>query len=120
MTQRTAEDTSPPRPGEICGLLLRAMQASEGRRRKRKRDTTPDATGLAIKRWLLEEAERCDPDPGAFESWLLERSTSSGPETTPPGARLAMARAVLEEWRLACASPGFLDWLSSGAPSEDR
>lgn len=95
------------------------MEASEGRRRRRKRDTTPDATGLAIKRWLLEDAVRCDPDAGRFEAWLLERSTSAALEG-PPGARLAMARSLLEEWRLACTSPEFRSWLRSGAPSEDR
>lgn len=114
-----------PRPGEICAHLLRAMEASEGRRRKRKRDTTPDAAGLAIKRWLLDEAARCDPDPERFEAWLLEL-IAQGPEDRAEGqndslgARLAMARSILEEWQLACTSSGFRHWLSAGAPSEDR
>jgi hypothetical protein len=30
-----------------------------------------------------------------------------------------MARSILEEWRLAGASPGFRDWLERGAPSDD-
>lgn len=99
------------RPAVLCGQLLRAMEASEGRRRKRKRDTTPDAIGLAVKRELLEAAVRADPEPEGFEAWLLERATE--------GAVLAMARSVLEEWRLAAASAEFRHWLSRGAPSED-
>lgn len=128
MTRRAASrsQAGAPRPGVICAHLLRAMEASEGRRRKRKRDTTPDAAGLSIKRWLLDEAARCDPDPEGFEAWLLERVTSRPGRSTPPGAndapgaKLAMARSVLEEWRLACGSPGFRSWLLAGAPSEDR
>jgi hypothetical protein len=101
------------------------MEASEGRRRKRKRDTTPDAAGLAIKQWLLAEAARCDPEPEGFEAWLLElitqgREDHAEGENDSLGARLAMARAVLEEWQLACASPKFRNWLIAGAPSEDR
>jgi hypothetical protein len=109
-----------PRPAEICGQLLRAMEASEGRRRRRKRDTTPDASGLSIKQRLLEAAVRCDPDAGEFERWLLARCADPAPQPEPAGARLAMARAVLEEWRLACSSSGFRSWLRSGAPSDDR
>lgn len=125
MTKRASSQERAPRPGEICGHLLQAMEASEGRRRKRKRDTTPDAAGLAVKRWLLAEAARRDPDPEGFEAWLLELITQ-GPEHRAEGAndslgaRLAMARSILEEWRLACASPKFRNWLIAGAPSEDR
>ena len=36
------------------------------------------------------------------------------------GAVRAMAREIRDEWRLAQASPGFLEWLSRGAPSDDR
>src|SRR5690606_22702639 len=46
--------TPPARPADFCRGLLAALDASEGRRRRRKRDTTPDAIGLAIKRELLE------------------------------------------------------------------
>jgi hypothetical protein len=41
--------------------LLNALEASEGRRQRRKRDTTPDAIGLGIKRRLLEEAIHVSP-----------------------------------------------------------
>jgi hypothetical protein len=106
---------SPVRPAEVCGQLLAALDASEGRRRRRKRDTTPDAIGLDIKRRLLESAVRDDPDPQDFEAWLLaqcEAQPASGPVR-------AMGESVLAEWRLALQSQGFRNWLAEGAPSDD-
>lgn len=94
-------------PRELCAALLAALEASEGRRRSRKRDQTPDAIGLAMKRELLEEALRDAPAPEAFEAWLLQRRDNP------------MAPAVLEEWRLAAAMPAFAEWLRRGAPSAD-
>ena len=104
------------RPAAVCRQLLSAMDASDGRRRKRKRDTTPDAIGLALKRELLVEVTRGDPDPDDFEPWLLQVLA----ETGDTGATRAMARAILDEWKLACASPSFQAWLDQGAPSADR
>ena len=94
------------RPGYFCRTLLAALEASEGRRKSRKRDQTPDRIGLAERRELLERAAREDPEPQAFEEWLLGY---------PP----ATARMVLEEWRLAQAMPQFAAWLERGAPSDD-
>ncbi len=105
----------PLRPAEVCGQLLAALEASDGRRRKRKRDTTPDAIGMAIKRRLLEDAVREDPDPAAFEGWLLERSLASAAS----GPVRAMALSVIAEWRLAQESGEFRTWLRAGAPSAD-
>lgn len=87
--------------------MLAALEAAEGRRRSRKRDQTPDAVGLALKRGLLERAVREAPAADAFEAWLMQ------------DARNPMALAVLEEWRLAAALPAFLRWLERGAPSDD-
>lgn len=101
------------RPATVCRHLLDALEASEGRRRRRKRDTRPDAIGLGIKRTLLEAAVADDPDPDAFEAWLLER-------TLEDGAAQAMAREILAEVRLAAASPAFRAWLEAGAESADR
>lgn len=112
--------TSPPplRPADVCRALLAALDASEGRRRKRKRDQTPDAFGLGVKRDLLTRAVEEDPAPEAFEEWLLTYSRRCGaPELE--GAALAMARAVFEEWRLAHSLGEFRHWLESGAPSDD-
>jgi len=115
---------------------LAALDASEGRRRRRKRDTSPDAIGLAIKRRLLEEAVRADPDPAAFEGWLLEqchaahdsgRRAERGQKCgrgdlelwTASGPIRAMALDVLAEWQLAQTSRAFMSWLDQGAPSDD-
>jgi hypothetical protein len=104
------------RPAVVCRQLLAALDASEGRRRRRKRDTTPDSIGMIIKRGLLEDTVGEDPDPDDFEGWLLERCRSSPAGNGP--AR-AMARDVLAEWRLAQTSGTFRSWLEQGAPSED-
>src|SRR5919201_4382292 len=104
------------RPSTVCRELLAALEASEGRRRRRKRDTTPDAIGLGIKRALLEAAVAEDPEPSEFERWLLERCLAAGGEA---GATRAMALEVLAEWRLASSPPIFGAWLDHGAPSDD-
>jgi hypothetical protein len=106
------------RPADVCRALLAALEAAEGRRRKRKRDQTPDAIGLSIKRSLLARAVQDDPSPEAFEEWLLNYPVKCDtPEWS--GAVSAMARAVLEEWRLAHSLTEFRTWLEQGAPSDD-
>ena len=106
------------RPAELCNALLAALEASEGRRRSRKRDQTPDAIGLRVKRELLERAVEEDPSPEALEEWLLHYPlTRVAPELS--GAAAAMARAIFEEWRLAHSLGGFKEWLDRGAPSDD-
>ena len=107
------------RPAPFCGALLAALDASEGRRRRRKRDTTPDAIGMSLKRSLLDAAIADDPDPDTFEGWLLDRCLD-GADAASLGGLQAMARDILTEWRLAAASPAFRHWLEAGAPSEDR
>jgi hypothetical protein len=106
------------RPADVCKALLTALDASEGRKRKRKRDQTPDTIGLSIKRSLLERVVADDPDAEAFEEWLLRYPIDC---STPqwPGAASAMARALLEEWRLAHSLDEFRTWLEQGAPSDD-
>jgi hypothetical protein len=106
------------RPADVCRALLAALEASEGRRRKRKRDQTPDAFGLSVKRALLQRAVEEDPPPEAFEGWLLNYPLScQAPELAGPA--FAMARAVFDEWRLAHTLGEFRLWLEQGAPSED-
>jgi hypothetical protein len=116
------------RPAEVCRQLLAALEASEGRRRRRKRNTTPDAIGMAIKRTILEETVRDDPDAEAFEGWLLERCLSAGESGSrsdteelfaASGPVRAMALEVLAEWRLGEMPGVFRSWLGQGAPSED-
>ena len=104
------------RPGDVCRELLAALAASEGKRRRRKRDTTPDAIGLAIKRELLERAAAADPEPDEFEAWLHEQCLAAG---AGDGGVRAMALSIFEEWRLAHDADAFRDWLARGAPSDD-
>jgi len=109
---------TPWRPAALCTALLSALEAAEGRRRKRKRDQTPDAFGLGVKRALLQRAVEEDPDPDAFEAWLIAYpSTCGAPELAGPAS--AMARAVFDEWRLAHSLGEFREWLERGAPSDD-
>jgi hypothetical protein len=119
MMNPATENSSPSlRPAQVCKALLAALEASEGRNRKRKRDQKPDTIGLAIKRALLSRAVQDDPNPEAFEEWLLQypgKCTSGDPS----GAVVAMARIVLEEWRLAHSMDAFRIWLEDGAPSAD-
>ena len=106
------------RPSMLCRGLIAALEASEGRRRRRKRDTTPDAIGLGIKRDLLERALREDPEPDEFEAWLLSACLAAEGSASV-GATRMMALEILAEWRLALTAPDFLAWLAEGAPSED-
>ena len=104
------------RPSDLCLHLMSALDASEGRRKRRARDTTPDAIGLGLERGLAERAIRDDPAPEAFEAWLVERCGEAG---LASGPMRAVALRILEEWRLAKASPEFGAWLERGAPSDD-
>jgi hypothetical protein len=105
-----------PRPSLICRELLNALDAAEGRRRRRKRDTTPDAIGLSLKRDLLERAVAADPEPAGFEAWLLEQCHQLGEHD---GGVRAMALSIFEEWRLSHDAESFRNWLAEGAPSDD-
>ena len=107
------------RPSAVCRALLAALDAAEGRRRRRKRDQTADAFGLAVKRNLLQRVVDEDPPHHLFEEWLFNYPlTCKSPEDVGPAR--AMARAVFEEWRLAHTSRDFTRWLDEGAPSDDR
>jgi hypothetical protein len=114
----TDDQSHPFRPAEVCRALLAALESSEGRRRNRKRDQTPDAFGLSVKRELLQRVVADDPRPEAFEAWLLNYpSTCTARGLAGPAA--AMARAVFEEWTLAHSLGEFRSWLEHGAPSDD-
>lgn len=113
----SARDGAAARPVDVCRALLDALDATEGRRRRRKRNTSADAIGIAMKRDLLGQALRDDPDPADFEGWLLERCFEQGPGE---GAWRAMALDIFQEWRMAEAAPSFRAWLEAGAPSDDK
>lgn len=118
MSTTTNNGSQSLRPAEVCKALLAALEASEGRNRKRNRDQKPDTIGLWIKRSLLARAVQDDPDPEAFEEWLLNYPTKCDTQGSS-GAVAAMARTVLEEWRLAHSMDAFRVWLEKGAPSDD-
>ena len=103
------------RPGEFSRFALEALAAAEGRRRRRKRDQTPDAIGLAIKRGLYERAVLDDPEPDVFESWLVAQALAA----PAAGPVRALAAQILEEYQLAALDPSFSRWLQEGAPSAD-
>ena len=63
------------RPADVCRALLAALEASEGRRRKRKRDQTPDAFGLAVKRDLLQRVGRRRPAAGCLRRLAVQLSS---------------------------------------------
>jgi hypothetical protein len=105
------------RPSQFCTELLAALEASEGRRKRRVRNTTPDAIGLGIKRGLLEEVVQADPEPEAFEMWLAGRCREAG---IADGPVRAMALSIWDEWQLAVTTNDFREWLAHGAPSDDR
>jgi hypothetical protein len=107
---------APARPAAVCRELLAALDASEGRRQRRKRDTTPDAIGMAIKLDLLQRAIAADPEPDQFEGWLQQQCFAAGPGE---GGVRAMALSIFEEWQLAREADYFRDWLARGAPSDD-
>lgn len=107
-------------PRAVCRALLNALDAAEGRRRKRKRDTTADSIGMGIKRELLERAVRDGPAAEDFEAWLVQQceDLAARGQAGLGGAR-AMAQDLFDEWRMALAAPSFREWLERGAPSAD-
>ena len=102
-------------PGEFARQLLKALEASEGRTMRRKRDQLPDVIGLGIKRGLLARVAQDDPPAGAFEGWLMEQALGA----SASGGILAMCAEILDEYRLAALDPTFYGWLAAGAPSAD-
>ena len=103
------------RPSEFSHQYLRTLDASEGRRKRRKRDTTPDSLGLQLKRELLERVVQDDPEPERFDAWLLEQ-TLNAPASGP---LRAMGVEISSDYRLAAQDPSFGQWLAQGAPSAD-
>ena len=103
------------RPAEFSRLLLSTLSASDGRRKRRKRNTTPDAIGLELKRGLLERAAAADPAPDEFEAWLLQETLAS----PASGPVRAMCAEIWDEYAVARLDPDFSRWLTQGAPSDD-
>lgn len=104
-------------PAELCRGLLGALDASEGRRKRRARNTTADSIGLGIQRELLEDVVRDGPAPDEFEGWLMHRCEAEG---VADGAMRAMALSIWDQWQLAQRAPDVRAWIAAGAQSDDR
>ena len=104
-------------PATLCRGLLGALDASEGRRRRRSRNTTADSIGMEIQRVLLEGVVRDAPDANDFERWLLERCMAEGESD---GATRAMALFIWQQWQFASESEDYREWITRGAPSDDK
>jgi hypothetical protein len=103
----------PLSPAEYCRNALNAIEVSERRRRKRKRDTGPDLTGMDMKRELLELAIEERPGPEEFEGWLLNRVM----QASAGGPLRAMAMEILADYQNARQFQEFNSWLDEGAPT---
>lgn len=104
-------------PAELCRGLLGALDASEGRRKRRVRNTNADSIGLAIQREILEAVVRDEPAPDEFEAWLLDRCLAAG---VADGAPRAMALFIWDQWQLAQQAPDVKAWIIAGGHSDDR
>jgi len=93
------------RPREFALLLLGSGEALP---RRRARDQQADAVGLELKRRVLREVVAHDPDPDDLEAALLSIIDDIGP---PTGPTRAVALGILEEWRFAATSPGWVPHL---------
>ena len=105
----------PIRPAEFCRQFLHTLDASEGRRKKRKRDTTTDALGMKIQGDLLQRAIEADPDPDDFEGWLLAQALS----VPASGPVRAMCAEIFDNYQFARSDPAYMRWLADGAHSAD-
>ena len=104
-------------PAELCRGLLGALDASEGRRKRRVRNTNADSIGLAIQRDILEAVVRDAPAPDEFEPWLMARCEAEG---VADGAQRAMALFIWDQWQLALHAPDVQAWILAGGQSDDR
>lgn len=92
----------PLRPRDLALLLLASGELSP---RQRARDQQADLTGGELKRRVLTELIARDPDGPDLEAALLEIVAAFGP---PTGPTRSVALSVLDDWRQAAASPGWV------------
>ena len=75
------------RPTYVCQALLAALDASEGRRRKRDRlGAQRPNRYFRTHVTLPEQVTWDDPEPQTFEAWLLQCAISSEDKPQSPGA----------------------------------
>src|SRR3954453_8956516 len=99
-------------PRDFALLLLGSGETAP---RKRARDQQADAAGLELKRRVLAEVVARAPSADQFEAELLAIVDEFGP---PAGPTRAIALGILEEWRFATASPGWVPHLLGEAVAE--
>lgn len=104
----------PLRPRDLALLLLAAGDTLP---RQRARDQQADRAGLDLKRRLLDRLAALDPEPEDCEATLLQVVEELGP---PFGPSQAVARAVWDEWRTACATPAWVGHLLDQATRSER
>lgn len=98
-----------------CALFL--LGSGEALPRTRARDQQADAAGLDLKRRVLAALVAADPEPDGVEAALMEIVEAFGP---PTGPTRAVALGVLEEWRFAASSPGWVPHLLGEAVAPPR
>jgi hypothetical protein len=104
----------PLRPRDLAVLLLASGELSP---RQRARDQQADHAGGALKRRVLSELIARDPDGPELEAALLAVVEEIGP---PPGPTRSVALSFLEEWRVAAATPGWVEHLIGEAVTERK
>jgi hypothetical protein len=99
-----SDPTGPLRPRDFALLMLASGDLLP---RKRARDQQADRMGMDLKRQLLDAVAARDPEPEELEEVLMELAA----QQTPAGPMRAIAGAVLEEWRMAAETPGWVEFL---------
>jgi hypothetical protein len=100
------DDQNPPlRPKDLALLLLASGDMLP---RQRARDQQADLSGASLKSSVLYELVALDPEPDEIEAALDQVVARMG---QPTGPTRAVATMVMEDWRAACASPAFVEWL---------
>jgi hypothetical protein len=92
----------PLRPRDFAVLLLSSGEMAP---RRRARDQQADRAGLELRRRVLNTLVARDPEASDLEAALLVIADEMGAPSGPPRA---VARGLLEEWRTALATPGWL------------
>jgi hypothetical protein len=95
---------SPPlRPRDLAVLMLASRDL---RPRIRARDQQSDRAGLDLKRRVLDNLVRLDPEPDALVGALARIVEEIG---APSGPTRAVARSFQEDWQAALVAP---DWIT--------
>jgi hypothetical protein len=102
------------RPRDLALLLLASGELLP---RRRARDQQADLAGMSLRRRLLERVAALDPEGQELESCL---TIDAAELETPSGPVLALARQFLEEWRMALASPTFVEHLLTEATQRSQ